>query len=182
MRNPVKLIFKLDLILLMNVVDNAFNILHFAVLFLLHLNNNKQIAMQILKIMTPTKQGQIAKFHTPLQGENPEQLYVVLEVILDDERPRAEIQALNTGLALPPTNTVRLTELEVVEVSSQDLMGHHVTINKSDFSQVNGKVISVSEQKINLELSKGITGVETNVYVTILDKNGKEHIGTLFVN
>ncbi|MFE3872176.1 pYEATS domain-containing protein [Flavobacterium sp. ZS1P70] len=28
--------------------------------------------------MRPTKQGQIAKFHTPQEGENPEQLYVVL--------------------------------------------------------------------------------------------------------
>lgn len=132
--------------------------------------------------MKPTKQGQIAKFHTPLEGENPEQLYVILEVIEDDERPRVDIQALNTGLAFPPINTVRLDDLEVVEVSTQDLIGHKVTINKSDYSQVEGKVISVSEQKINLDLSKGITGVETNVYLTVVDKDGKEHVGTLFVN
>jgi hypothetical protein len=37
--------------------------------------------------MKPTKQGQIAKFHTPLADEDPDQLYVVLEVIEDDERP-----------------------------------------------------------------------------------------------
>jgi transcription antitermination factor NusG len=132
--------------------------------------------------MKPSKQGQIVKFHTPLEGENPEQLYVVLEIIEDDERPRADIQALNTGLAFPPINTVRLGDLEVVEVSTQDLIGHMVTINKSDYSQVEGKVIIVSEQKINLDLSKGITGVETNVYLTVIDKEGKEHMGTLFVN
>jgi hypothetical protein len=39
--------------------------------------------------MTPNKSGQIAKFHAPLVGENPEQLYDVLEVIEDDDRPRA---------------------------------------------------------------------------------------------
>ena len=132
--------------------------------------------------MRPNKQGQIAKFHTPLEGENPEQLYVVLEVIEDDERPRADIQALNTGLSFPPINKVHLDDLEVVEVSTQDLIGHYVTIDKSDFSQVDGKVISVSEQKINLDLSKGINGVETNVYLTVVDKNGNEHMGTLFVN
>jgi transcription antitermination factor NusG len=132
--------------------------------------------------MRPIKQGQILKFHTPLEGENPEQLYVILEVIQDDERPRADIQALNTGLAFAPINTVRLDDLEIVEISTQDLIGHYVTLDKSDFSQVNGKVISVSEQKINLDLSNGINGVETNVYLTVVDKNGKEHIGTLFVN
>jgi transcription antitermination factor NusG len=133
-------------------------------------------------VMTPNKQGQIVKFHTPLDGENLEQLYVVLEVIDDDERPRADIQALNTGLSFPPINTVRLSDLEVVEVNTQDLIGHHVTINKADYSQVDGKVISVNEQKIHLDLSQGIKGVETNVYLTVVDIDGKEHTGTLFVN
>jgi hypothetical protein len=131
--------------------------------------------------MRPTKKGQIAKFHTPLADENPEQLYVVLEVIEDDERPRADIQALNTGLSFTPINTVRLDDLEVVEVNTQDLIGHQVTINKSDYSQVKGKVVKVSEQNIMLDLSKGITGVETNVWLTIIDKNGIEHLGKLFV-
>lgn len=131
--------------------------------------------------MRPTKKGQIAKFHTPLADENPEQLYVVLEVIEDDERPRADIQALNTGLSFTPINTVRLDDLEVVEVNTQDLIGHQVTINKSDYSQVKGKVVKVSEQNIMLDLSKGVTGVETNVWLTIIDKNGIEHLGTLFV-
>jgi hypothetical protein len=131
--------------------------------------------------MRPTKKGQIAKFHTPLADENPEQLYVVLEVIKDDERPKADIQALNTGLSFTPINTVRLDDLEVVEVNTQDLIGHQVTINKSDYSQVKGKVVKVSEQNIMLDLSKGITGVETNVWLTIIDKNGIEHLGTLFV-
>jgi hypothetical protein len=38
--------------------------------------------------MRPNKKGQIAKFHTPLPDENPEQLYVVLELVEDDDRPR----------------------------------------------------------------------------------------------
>ena len=132
--------------------------------------------------MKPLKKGQIAKFHTPLEGENPNQLYVILEVMDEGDRPRADIQALNTGLTFPPINTVRLSDLEVVEVNTQDLIGHYVTINKSDNSQVEGKVISVREQKIDLDLSKEIDGVKTNVYLTIIDNQGKEHIGMLFVN
>ena len=132
--------------------------------------------------MRPDKKGQIARFHTPLEGENPEQLYVVLEVIEDDERPRADIQALNTGLSFVPINTVSLNDLEVVEVDTQDLIGHKVTINKSDYSQIEGRVINVSEQKIMLDLSKGMKGVETNVWLTVVDNLGIEHTGTLFVN
>jgi len=132
--------------------------------------------------MRPNKLGQVAKFHTPLPDENPNQLYVVLEIIEDDERPRADIKALNTGLSLPPINTVKLDDLEVVEVDTADLVGHNATINKADYSQATGKVVKVSEQKIMLVLTKGVKGVETNVWLTIQDENGTEHTGTFFVN
>jgi flagellar biosynthesis/type III secretory pathway ATPase len=132
--------------------------------------------------MRPNKIGQIAKFHTPLPNENPDQLYVVLQVIEDTERPRADIQALNTGFSFPPINTVSLNDLVIVQVETSDLIGHIVTINKSDYSQVKGKVVKVSEQKILLDLTKGIKGIETNVWLTIEDKNSKEHLGTLIVN
>jgi hypothetical protein len=124
--------------------------------------------------MRPNKIGQVAKFHTPLPDENPNQLYVVLEIIENDERPRADIKALNTGLSLPPINTVSLNDLEVVEVDTADLVGHNVTINKADYSQATGKVIKVSERKILLDLTKGVKGVETNVWLTIEDEKGKE--------
>ena len=132
--------------------------------------------------MRPNKNGQVAKFHTPLPDENPDQLYVVLEIKEDDERPRADIKALNTGLSFPPINTVLLDDLEVVEVDTADLVGHQVTINKADYSQATGKVVKVSEQKIMLDFTKGVKGVETNVWLTIEDESGKEHTGTLFVN
>lgn len=132
--------------------------------------------------MRPNKTGQVAKFHTPLPDENPNQLYVVLEIKEDVERPRADIKALNTGLSFPPINTVLLDDLEVVEVDTSDLVGHEVTINKADYSQATGKVVKVSEQKIMLDLTKGVKGVETNLWLTIQDENGTEHTGTLFVN
>lgn len=131
--------------------------------------------------MTPVRSGQIVKFHTPLPDENPDQLYVTLHIIGDDIRPRADIQALNTGLALPPVNTVLLADLEVVDVATDNLLGHTVTVNKPDYSQVVGRVVKISEQKIDLDLSAGVKGVETNVWLTVLDKDGIEHRGTLFV-
>ena len=132
--------------------------------------------------MKSISKGNIVKFHTPLPEENPNQLYVVLDVIADDERPRADIQALNTRLYFPSINTVRLGDLEVVKVDTNDLIGHKVTINKSDYSQVEGRVIKVSEQKIEVNLSNGVNGEETNVWLTVVDNEGVEHLGTLFVN
>jgi len=132
--------------------------------------------------MKPNKPGQVAKFHTPLPDEDPDQLYVVLEIKEDVEKPRADIKALNTGLSFPPIYTVLLDDLKVVEVDTSDLIGYEVTIQKADYSEATGKVVRVSEQKISLDLSKGVKGVETNVWLTIQDKNGKEHTGTLFVN
>ena len=73
------------------------------------------------------------------------------------------------------------SDLQVIEVDTSDLIRHKVTINKSDFSQVEGIVIKVDVQKINLDLSRGIHGVETNVWLTVVDDNGAEHLGTLYI-
>lgn len=131
--------------------------------------------------MKPTKAGQIARFHTPLQDEDPNQLYVVLEVIEDGKNSRAKIKDLNGGLPFTPVNKVRLRDLEVVEVGTDDLIGHTVKIKKSDNSEVEGKIIKCSVQKIMLDLTIVDKGVNTNVYVTILDKNSVEHTGLLLV-
>lgn len=131
--------------------------------------------------MIPSKEGQIVKFHTPLEDEDPDQQYVVLEIKEDGERSRVDIKALNTGFAFCPINTVLRSDLQVIEVDTSDLIRHKVTINKSDFSQVEGIVIKVDVQKINLDLSRGIHGVETNVWLTVVDDNGAEHLGTLYI-
>lgn len=132
--------------------------------------------------MKANKEGQIVKFHTPLVDENPNQAYVILEVIEDGHRSRAKIQALNTGLPFPSVSIVKLSDLEVVEVDNSDLIGCKVTINKSDNSQIEGRVLKVDDQKTDLNLSLLATGVETNVWLTVIDRNGVEHLGTLFVH
>jgi len=48
--------------------------------------------------MKTTKVGQVVKFHTPLADEDPNQLYVILEIKGDDATARVDIKALHTGL------------------------------------------------------------------------------------
>jgi hypothetical protein len=131
--------------------------------------------------MKPQKEGQVVKFHTPYPKENPNQLYVILEIHFDVEKPRAIIKELNGGKALASTNVVLVDDLEVAEVETAGLLGHYVSINKSDSSQVKGKVVKLNDKKTILDMSKSAEGVETNVLLTILDGNGKEHVGNLFV-
>ncbi|RRB06852.1 hypothetical protein [Larkinella rosea] len=129
--------------------------------------------------MNPNSTGQLVKFPTPYPDENPNHLYVVLE-IFEDERPRAHIQALNTGLSFPSVNTVRVSDLDAVKMDTNDLLGHKVTIRTSDFSKVTGKVVQVSDSRILLDMIKHESGVETNVRLTVKDNEGIELTGTLF--
>lgn len=121
-------------------------------------------------------------FHTPLPNEDPNQLYVVLEVKKDRKRSRVDIKALNNGLSFAPISTVLLDDLAIVEVSTSDLIGHTVTICKSDNSKASGKVIKVKKKKIIPSFNKKENGVDTNVWLTIQDDNEKKQYGRLFVN
>ena len=132
--------------------------------------------------MRPHKEGQIVKFHTAYPNEDPNQHYVILEIHFDVEKPRAKIKEINGGKSYAAITIVLVDDLELVEVDTADLVGHNVTINKADYSQATGRVLKVSEEKIMLDLTKGVKGVETNVWLTIEDENGNEYTGTLFVN
>ena len=72
--------------------------------------------------------GQVVKFHTPLTDEDPNQLYVILEIKGDDASARVDIKALHTGLSFPPINTVKLDDLIIVELPTEELIGHDVSI------------------------------------------------------
>jgi hypothetical protein len=59
-------------------------------------------------------------------------------------------------------------------------MTHYlVTIQKSDYSEITGKLVKISKQEISLDFAKGIEGIETNMWLTVVDKNGVEHRGML---
>lgn len=139
-------------------------------------------AINKFKQMKATKEGQIVKFQNPKSDENPEQVYVILEIKNNAEISMADVQALNTGLLIVPINTVLLDDLEVVEVNTNDLIGLIVKIKKTNSTIILGKVISVDQPQINLDLSNTIDGVDTNVYLTVIDRDGIKHTGALFVN
>lgn len=132
--------------------------------------------------MIPTKPGQIVRFHTPLEGEDINQQYVLLEVNNASTPQKAKIKALNTGLPFPPVSLVALDTLEVAATSTDDLIGNVVFIIKSDESKILGRVISVDEKFVLTELTTTPSGVETNVRVTVIDKDGIKHEGMLFVS
>lgn len=132
--------------------------------------------------MTPTKQGQIVRFHTPLPDEDPTQQYVVLEIHPDTLTKRTQIRPLNTGLNFPPINTVSADDLEVVKVSTNDLIGYPVTIVTKNQHHLKGKAIRAGDTMVDLDMNKRDGGIYTNVEVVILDSEGIEHTGHLLVN
>ena len=142
---------------------------------------NKVLILNFRINMKPYKVGQVVKFHTSNPDEDPEQLYVVTEIKRGKQKDRVDIKALNTGLTFPPTPCVLLDDLTIVEVSTKDLIGQSVIIEQPDHTQVRGTVINTQDDKINLDMDKTPHGVKTNVYLTVMDKNGFEHYGTLVV-
>lgn len=131
--------------------------------------------------MKPTKQGQIVKFHTPLENENPNQKFVILEIHQDTDRPRAKIQPLLWEGFITPTMVVSAADLEVIPADASELLGHNVFIKTSDNEQIYGQVIEVADNSVNLDMQVQDNGVNTNVLITISDAHGKKHSGLLFV-
>lgn len=132
--------------------------------------------------MAPTKIGQIVKFHTPMPDENPNQLYVILEIFFDVERPRAKVQALGLDFSFPPISVFNVEDLEILEIDTADLLGHKVRIIQPNNTQSTGYVKDVVLQKIVPDYQLTKNGVETNLWLTICNEAGRLESGYLFVN
>lgn len=135
------------------------------------------------EINHPDKAGQLVKYHTPFPDENPNQLYLVLEIFEYGEgiKPKATTRALNTGWSFPPTQKVLLEDLQIAEVDTTDLIGFRVSLIKEDQTKATGKVISLAMDKQLVNLVKLENRVETNVKIAIRDDAGTIHHGTLLV-
>lgn len=132
--------------------------------------------------MQPQSKGQIVKFHTPLAGENVEQQYIVLDLYTSDNIIKAKIQALNTGLPFPPINIVKAEDIEIAPVSTVDLIGHIAFVVKEDGSKILGKVFAVEDSKVIPRFDIKDATIETDVIVSITDKEGTIHHGILVVS
>jgi len=72
-------------------------------------------------IMKPNRRGQIVKFHTPYEDEDPNDFYLVLEYMEHGERSRVRVQALNTGYSFPWTTILYAKDFEVDEGQTFEL-------------------------------------------------------------
>ncbi|MFN3794723.1 MAG: hypothetical protein ACK4RX_08655 [Chitinophagaceae bacterium] len=132
--------------------------------------------------MTPTAVGQVVKFHSPLPDEDPKQLYVVLELITDVEKPRALIKAITSDPVFSPINTVLINDLETVQIDISELIGHNVTIITKDNTRISGKVVEVNKTENVTSLFKYVDGVLTNADVTVVMEDNRKRTGKIFVN
>ena len=130
--------------------------------------------------MKPTRPGQIVKYHTPLPDEDPNHLYVVLE-LLKGERTDAKIRALNTGMPLAPVFVTDINDLMVVEISTAELKGHTVHILKPDGTIEHGIVTNTNKDKTDPVMEITQQGVLTDIVLTITDGDGTTHTGRLLV-
>lgn len=135
------------------------------------------------KIKHPTKAGQIVKFHTPYPDEDPNQLYILLEICENGDglRTAATIKALIKGWTFLPISMVFLEDLEVAEVDTTDMIGYRGTIFQDDGKRISGIITDVKKEKQVIDLRKQEKQVETNVQVSIVDNHGEFHKGTLTV-
>ena len=131
--------------------------------------------------MISIEKGSVVKFHTPISGENPEQLFVVLEVF-DRETQTARIMALNTGLNFPPVNTVKTEDLIPVPLPTDDLMGQTVTIFDSEDQRVQGVVNAITRPEDSPGMTLTPAGVIVDLVVTVTTPQGDVLTGKLFVS
>ena len=130
--------------------------------------------------MKPTSPGQIVKYHTPFPDEDPDQLYVVLEILKGD-RIDAKIRALNTGMPLAPVFVTDINDLMVVHISTEELISHTVYVLKPDGTILHGIVTNTDKNKIDPVMEITQQGVLTDIILTITTDNGSTHTGRLLV-
>ena len=83
---------------------------------------------------------------------------------------------------IPQINTVKLSDLTVVKVSTRDLIGYPVSIVDNKGCKHSGKVIEAEKEELFLEMEVDSNEVKTNVLLSILDRADTVHKGYLLVD
>ncbi len=94
--------------------------------------------------MKPSKIGQVVKFHTPYEDEDPNQLYQVLEFREDGEKSRVLIETMNTNFFFTPTTVVYAKDLEVDKLLTKQLARYLKVL------EIEGKVDQQNLNKIGI--------------------------------
>ncbi len=132
--------------------------------------------------MSTIKQGNIVRFKDSLPDEDPNQLYVVLE-IFEGKRTDAKIMALGTAMNIAPVNVVPIDDLVITEITTKDLLGNKVSIKKSDNSIVQGVVIAIGKDSIRPKFTEPLVAdhIATNLTLFVKGKSRTIHKGVLIV-
>ena len=94
--------------------------------------------------MKPNKKGQVVKFHTPFEDEDPNQLYLVLEFREDGEKSRVLIETMNTNFYITPTSVVYAKDLEADKILTKQLFRY------LEISEIERKIDIQSLNKIGI--------------------------------
>ena len=65
------------------------------------------------------------------------------------------------------------------KLTNEGLIGWTATVETGFYEYRTGVVTHVREAEVEIDLGNGISGTETYLILTIVDKDGKEHIGQL---
>lgn len=131
--------------------------------------------------MIPFKVNQIVRFHTPLPHEDPDQLFLLLELAEDVQPQRAAVRSISFNGSFAPINTVPLEDLEAVSMKTAEMFNHSVSVLKDDGTIVHGTVIGSKQADIFLELKTAEYGIVSNCLLEISDAEGTVHEGFYIV-
>lgn len=92
---------------------------------MLDIHRNSEVWKFYLKdsnkdVYIPNRAGKIVKFHTLLEDESPDDIYLVLEFMDDGEKSRVLVKSLNTGYSMPWTRILKASYFEVDMIHTKE--------------------------------------------------------------
>ena len=118
------------------------------------------------------KQGDIVKFKNPLENENPNSRYVILEITYDEPQ-RALIQILGSDFSIPPTEKVRVSDLEFVSSSEYSDGGYFDGAIPNTYSYMTSFANGGSLEEKLTKLEKKKSDLESKLFEAKLVENEK---------
>jgi len=108
------------------------------------------------------------------------QVYMVMSIAHQVPEDIATVLQFNLDSETLPISEVPVRELMPVTYGASRHFGEEVIITKRNNSRVQGVVIKVHNDEVELVLSPIFGGLQSNIKVSILDANGKKHTGMVF--
>ena len=126
--------------------------------------------------------GQMVKLSSAPHDDpdDSKQVYMVMAIAHSHPVDQATVLQFNIDAETLPISIVPVNELMPVTYCASRHFGEEVIITKRNNSRVQGVVIKVHNDEVDLVLSPIFGGLQSNIKVSILDANGKKHTGMVF--